>query len=101
MSYNQVDLSSSRSSVDSSLNRSSVRMSVDSFMRPSLDDSTSVKVVTDALLLRINSLSEVNARIRKQILRFADLNDGQRKEVRHMMHEAMQVAENVQAGLKK
>ena len=70
-------------------------------MRPSVDDSTSVKVVTDALLLRINSLSEVNARIRKQILRFAELNDGQRKEVRSMMHEAMQVAENVQAGLKK
>ena len=87
MSYNQ---DWSRSSVDSSLNRSSVmRASVDSCMRPSVDDSVSMQVVVDALHLRINKLSEVNAKIKKQILRFADLNEHARKQVRTMMHEAM------------
>ena len=77
-----------------------MRMSVDSCMRPSVDDSVSMQVVVDALHLRINKLSELNARIKKQILRFADLQDNQRKEVRTMMQEAMQLAEDVQTGVK-
>ena len=94
MSYNQIDFS--RGSVDSQLNsRSSIRMSVDSFMRPSVDDSVNIQVVVDALHLRINKLSELNARIKKQINRFAELQDNQRKEVRTMMHEAMKLAEDV------
>lgn len=32
-------------------------------------------------------------------MKFAELEDGQRKEVRTMMHEAMQLAEAIQAGL--
>lgn len=52
-----------------------MRMSVDSCMRPSVDDSVSMQVVVDALHLRINKLSEVNARIRKQILKFVELSD--------------------------
>ena len=103
MSYNQMDMNSSRGSLDSSLNRSSVRssvrMSVDSCMRPSVDDAVSMQVVVDALQLRINKLAEVNSRIKKQIMKFAELEDGQRKEVRTMMHEAMQLAEAIQAGL--
>ena len=99
MSYNQIDWQ--RGSVDSQLNsRSSVRMSVDSFMRPSVDDSVNNQVVVDALHLRVNKLSELNARIKKQINRFAELQDGQRKEVRTMMHEAMELAEDVQTGVK-
>lgn len=43
----------------------------------------------------MKSLSEVNVRIRKQILKFADLDEAQRKEVRKMMHQAMQIAEDV------
>lgn len=77
MSYNTVEWA--RSSVDSQ-NRS--RMSMDSCMRPSTDDSVNMQVVVDALTLRINKLSEVNARIRKQILKFAQLNEAQRKEIR-------------------
>ena len=66
-----------------------MRMSVDSCMRPSVDDSVSMQVVVDALHLRINKLSELNARIKKQILRFSELQDHQRKDVRALMHEAM------------
>ena len=69
-------------------------------MRPSVDDSVSMQVVVDALHLRINKLSELNARIKKQILRFAELQDNQRKDVRALMHEAMQLAEDVQSGVK-
>ena len=69
-------------------------------MRPSVDDSVSMQVVVDALHLRINKLGEVNARIKKQILKFTDLNDQARKTVRSMMHEAMQLAEDVQTGVK-
>ena len=58
-------------------------------MRPSVDDSVSMQVVVDALHLRINKLSELNARIKKQILRFSELQDNQRKDVRTLMHEAM------------
>ena len=97
MSYNNIDWLQ-RSSVDS-VNKS--RMSVDSCMRPSVDDSVHMKVVTDALHLRLNSLNEVNCRIRKRILQFADLNDAERKEVRGMLSEGMQLAEDIQSGVKK
>jgi F0F1-type ATP synthase assembly protein I len=51
--------------------------------------------------LRTKKLSEINSKIKKQILKFADLNETQRKEVRKMMHEAMQLGEEIQAGVKK
>ena len=96
MSYNQIDWAD-RSSTDSALHRSSVRSSVrasvDSCMRPSVDDAVSMQVVADALQLRIKKLAETNSRIRKQILRFEELNETQRKEVRLMIHEAMELAE--------
>ena len=47
----------------------------------------------------MNKLSETNSRIKKQIIKFADLSDAQRREVRQMMHEAMQLAESIQAGV--
>ena len=76
-------------------------MSVDSCMRPSVDDRESMQAVVDQMQLRMKKLGEVNARIRKQILRFADLTEKQRKEIHRMMQEAMQIGEDVQAGLKK
>ena len=83
MSYNQIDwLQQPRGSIDSQFNRNSVRMSVDSCMRPSTDDAASMQIVYDALSLRIGKLGEVNTRIRKQILKFENLSDTQRKEVR-------------------
>ena len=91
MSYNQVDWAA-RSSVDSQ-NRS--RFSVDSCMRPSTDDSFTIQAVADTLNLKMKSFSDMNVRIRKQILRFAELDDAQRKQVRQQMHQAMKIAEQV------
>ena len=76
-------------------------MSTDSYMRPSTDDLQAMQAVVDALHLRMNKLTEINSRIRKQINRFESLNDKQRKEVRLMVPEAMKLAESVQNGLKK
>ena len=70
-------------------------------MRPSVDDPVAMQAIADALNLRFKKLAEVNARIKKQILRFADLTDSQRKEVRQMMQEAMILAEDVQTGVAK
>ena len=60
-----------------------------------------MQAISDALNLRMKSLNDANVRIRKQILKFVDLDDAQRKEVRQLMHKAMQMAEDVQNGLKK
>ena len=35
------------------------------------------------------------------ILKFAELNDSQRKEVRTMMQEAMEIAGDIERGVKK
>jgi len=55
------------------------RQSIDSTSRGSFDnresvDSTSLRVVTDALYLKINDLDRMNARIKKSILVFKDLD---------------------------
>jgi len=97
MSYSQVNWLEERASVTSDM----MRPSVESCMRPSTDSAGAMAVISDALLIRIQKLSETNARIKKQILKFADLNDTQRKEVRCMMQEAMELAEDVTKGVKK
>ena len=58
-------------------------------------------VIADALHLRIQKLSETNARIKRQILKFADLTDVQRKEIRTMFTESMELADDVQKGVQK
>ncbi len=70
-------------------------------MRPSVDDAVTMQVIVDAISLRTKKLTEINSKIKKQILKFTDLNETQRKEVRKMMHEAMELGEEIQAGVKK
>lgn len=69
-------------------------------MRPSTDSAGAMAVIADAILIRIQKLSETNARIRRQIQKFAELKDEQRKEVRNMMSEAMELAEDITKGVK-
>ena len=97
MSYNQPNWLEERGSVTSEM----MRPSVESCMRPSVDDSVSFAVITDALHLRIQKLSETNARIKRQIIKFADLNDSQRKEIRTMFTDSMELADDVQKGVQK
>ena len=78
-----------------------MRPSIESCMRPSTDSAGAMAVIADALHLRINNLSQTNARIKKMILKFAELNDSQRKEVRTMMQEAMEIAGDIERGVKK
>jgi len=70
-------------------------------MRPSVEDAANMLVVVNALQLRLTKLTETNTKIKKQILKFKELSEAQRKEVRQMMHEAMKLAETVQTGVKK
>lgn len=77
-----------------------MRPSVESCMRPSTDSAGAMAVIADAILIRIQKLSETNARIRRQIQKFAELKDEQRKEVRNMMSEAMELAEDITKGVK-
>ena len=78
-----------------------MRPSLDTVMRPSVDDEMTRNVIADALHLRINNLSQTNARIKKMILKFAELNESQRKEVRTLMQEAMEIAGDIERGVKK
>lgn len=62
-----------------------MRPSLDSFGRPSVDSSISVQVIVDAVYLRLNEVDKKNARIKKELMRWNDLNSADRWAVRSLL----------------
>ncbi len=69
--------------------RGSTDSSRSSFEPRSSNDSRSIKIVVDAVYLKLNELDKINARIKKNIIVFKDLDPPQRRKVRELLQDAM------------
>jgi len=73
-----------------------MRPSLDSFGRGSVDSSISVQVIVDAVYLRLNEVDKKNARIKKELMRWNDLNAAERWSVRSLLQEASDEVKHAQ-----
>jgi len=63
--------------------------------RPSVDSSVQFQMVIDSLYLKINELDRMNARIKKSIQVFGDLDQINRRKLKDLLNEALQMADQI------
>ena len=78
--------------------------SADDTPRPSVDSepsTISAKIAVDKMYLEINEVDKTNARIKKQILRFGQLDSSERLQARDLLNANLKVCQGLQDRIKR